>query len=458
MIISTPKIGDLNDANTLTMSNTLANAQITADFSYNKPANTRPRSTSASIASATTTPITSENASQPRQRRASTAVDGYVARVGFDTLGCDDTAEYAFTLQAKTDGWRRTKTSRTFLVGTDLNDYSAHALQWVMENMVENGDEIVALRVVPIELRDSLSKTGIPSFQGQESAARSEANNIMSTIRDRNLSGKEISIVVEYMVGNVRDTIQHMIKLYQPDMLVVGTRGRSSVKGFLLGSVSRYCLHHSPVPVIVVRPERKLNKSKNKAKGIFRRRSSVPVGNEIGYQSHSTQSIHNLSTSDFDFKSTHSVSSGSTGSTLFPSATIHAGESFPGQRASPAQRSRPLSSLFAPMQASTTTSATVAPASTSVHASATATATATATAPPTSVTIAPTQARSPAPPPPDGVLKMKKSLTTDGSTSKGRGFGKPGGFLSGSSILGPLMGRGDKDKDKDKAKKRNSQA
>ncbi|KAF9572719.1 hypothetical protein EC968_009534 [Mortierella alpina] len=454
MIISTPKIGDLNDANTLTMTNTLANAQITADFSYNKPAKNRPRSTSASIASTTTTSIASENASQPRQRRASAAVDGYVARVGFDTLGCDDTAEYAFTLQAKTDGWRRTKTSRTFLVGTDLNDYSAHALQWVMENMVENGDEIVALRVVPIELRDSLSKTGIPSFQGQESAARSEANNIMSTIRDRNLSGKEISIVVEYMVGNVRDTIQHMIKLYQPDMLVVGTRGRSSVKGFLLGSVSRYCLHHSPVPVIVVRPERKLNKSKNKAKGIFRRRSSVPVGNDIGYQSQSTQSIHNLSTSDFDFKSGHSsISSASTGSTLFPSATIHAGESFPGQRVSPAQRSRPLSSLFAPMQASTTTSATVAPASTSVHAPA---ASAPATAPPASITIAPTQTRSPAPPPPDGVLKMKKSLTTDGSTSKGRGFGKPGGFLSGSNILGPLMGRGDKEKDK--AKKRNSQA
>ncbi|KAF9953968.1 hypothetical protein BGZ72_005006 [Mortierella alpina] len=457
MIISTPKIGDLNDANTLTMSNTLANAQITADFSYSKPAN-RPRSTSASIASTTTTSIASETASQPRQRRASTAVDGYVARVGFDTLGCDDTAEYAFTLQTKTDGWKRTKTSRTFLVGTDLNDYSAHALQWVMENMVENGDEIVALRVVPIELRDSLSKTGIPSFQGQETAARSEANNIMSTIRDRNLSGKEINIVVEYMVGNVRDTIQHMIKLYQPDMLVVGTRGRSSVKGFLLGSVSRYCLHHSPVPVIVVRPERKLNKSKNKAKGIFRRRSSVPVGNDIGYQSHSTQSIHNLSTSDFDFKSSHSsVSSGSTTSTLFPSATIHAGESFPGQRASPAQRSRPLSSLFAPMQASTSISATVASASNSVHASATATTTA-PTHQPTSITIATTQTRSPAPPPPDGILKMKKSLTTDGSTSKGRGFGKPGGFLSGSNILGPLMGRGDKDKDKDKAKKRNSQA
>ncbi|KAI7827583.1 hypothetical protein BC939DRAFT_394739, partial [Gamsiella multidivaricata] len=248
------------------MNNTLANAQITADFSHNpvKPS-TKPKPSTSSITSPNnTTANASENTSESRhsqnRRRSSTSSEGYIGRVGFDTLGCD-TSEYSFTLQAKTDHWKRTKKGRTFLVGTDLNDYSAHALQWVMENMVEDGDEIVALRVVPMELRDSLSKTGIPSFQGQESAARSEANKIMSSVREKNVSGREISIVVECIVGNVRDTIQHMIKLYQPDMLVVGTRGRSPVKGFLLGSVSRYCLHHSPVPVIVVRPERKLNKS-----------------------------------------------------------------------------------------------------------------------------------------------------------------------------------------------------
>lgn len=67
-----------------------------------------------------------------------------MSRVGFDTLGGSDTAEYAFTLQSKTDNWKRTRTSRTFLVGTDLNDYSAHALHWVMENMVEDGDEVRA--------------------------------------------------------------------------------------------------------------------------------------------------------------------------------------------------------------------------------------------------------------------------------------------------------------------------
>ncbi|KAF9405536.1 hypothetical protein BGZ94_003486 [Podila epigama] len=87
---------------------------------------------------------------------------------------------------------------------------------------------------------------------------------------------KQISIVVEYIVGNVRETIQHMIKMYNPSMLVVGTRGRNQVKGFFMGSISHYCLHHASIPVIVVRPERKINQSKTKAKakGIFKKRSA----------------------------------------------------------------------------------------------------------------------------------------------------------------------------------------
>lgn len=47
------------------------------------------------------------------------------------------------------------------------------------------------------------------------------------------------------------------IKIYAPACLIVGTRGKSlgGIQGLLPGSVSKYCLQNSPVPVVVVRPE-----------------------------------------------------------------------------------------------------------------------------------------------------------------------------------------------------------
>lgn len=58
-------------------------------------------------------------------------------------------------------------------------------------------------------------------------------------------------------------------------MLVVGTRGRNlkGVHSLLPGSVSKYCLQQSPIPVIVVRPSPKREKKKKKRRADPTRRS-----------------------------------------------------------------------------------------------------------------------------------------------------------------------------------------
>jgi hypothetical protein len=56
------------------------------------------------------------------------------------------------------------------------------------------------------------------------------------------------------------------IEFYEPAILIVGTRGKSlgGFQGLLPGSISKFCLQNSPVPVIVVRPNTQRARGKRK--------------------------------------------------------------------------------------------------------------------------------------------------------------------------------------------------
>jgi nucleotide-binding universal stress UspA family protein len=53
--------------------------------------------------------------------------------------------------------------------------------------------------------------------------------------------------------GQVADTIINIAKEEGSDLIVIGSRGLSGAKRFLLGSISNSVIHHAECPVLIVR-------------------------------------------------------------------------------------------------------------------------------------------------------------------------------------------------------------
>ncbi|GAA5967331.1 hypothetical protein JCM3765_005603 [Sporobolomyces pararoseus] len=194
----------------------------------------------------------------------------YRRRVGFDTFGAGTDLEgkakatgggtgvtYSFTLGAKSAQYTRTRWSRTFLVCTDLNEYSVNAVNWLLKSLAEDNDEVVVLRVI------EPGSSAHNAWKASMEEARDEAEDVLEDLMQRNADQKSMSFVVEFAIGEIEETIHRMIEIYKPDSLIVGTRGRpdSLIKSAFMGSISKWAVARCPVPVVVVRPDDKVRES-----------------------------------------------------------------------------------------------------------------------------------------------------------------------------------------------------
>ena len=86
--------------------------------------------------------------------------------------------------------------------------------------------------------------------------AEAETETIMRTAARQ--VPDQVSLSTVLSSEPVRHALIHQIKTGAHDLVVMGSRGRGAVRSVLLGSVSHYVLHHSPIPVLIVHadPER----------------------------------------------------------------------------------------------------------------------------------------------------------------------------------------------------------
>jgi nucleotide-binding universal stress UspA family protein len=82
-------------------------------------------------------------------------------------------------------------------------------------------------------------------------ALENEAKDVLRRAEERVPEDLPVSTV---LTGDpIREALLHRVKEGRHDLVVMGSRGRGALASTVLGSVSHHMLHHSPVPVLVVR-------------------------------------------------------------------------------------------------------------------------------------------------------------------------------------------------------------
>lgn len=130
--------------------------------------------------------------------------------VSFDNFAGGEPTEkntISFTLNVKHTGYQFKRRSRTFMVGIDENDYSDIALSWMLDELVDDGDEVICVRVVDKDNKN-VSDRNVERRQYQK-----DAKDLMARIQQRNDDNKAISIVLEYAVGKIQTIFGKMASL-----------------------------------------------------------------------------------------------------------------------------------------------------------------------------------------------------------------------------------------------------
>ena len=85
--------------------------------------------------------------------------------------------------------------------------------------------------------------------------AHAQADAILRAARDR--IPDDLPVTTVLTEEPIRVALIRQIKDGHHDLVAMGSRGRGAVRSTLLGSVSHYVLHHSPVPVLIVHDEQR---------------------------------------------------------------------------------------------------------------------------------------------------------------------------------------------------------
>ena len=147
------------------------------------------------------------------------------------------------------------------LLAIDDSDYSRAAARAVIMQFRPEGSEVRVLTVVewPPDLPSSLAFTPSAMSAGPildlHEETRRQSEQLIRSAAER-LRAAGFTVNQDLREGDARHVILECASEWHPDVIVLGSHGRTGLDRFLLGSVSENVMRHAACSVAVVRGTR----------------------------------------------------------------------------------------------------------------------------------------------------------------------------------------------------------
>jgi len=139
------------------------------------------------------------------------------------------------------------------LVGLDGSDYSVKALNFAIDLAKKYQSQLLLVHVVMRQIYAiNPPEAGILAGTAIVRELEAEGKAILAK-GEETARAQGVSVEIRLRQGVPAEELLRAAAEEKADLMVLGSRGLSQVKAFLLGSVSDKVSHHAKCPVLIVR-------------------------------------------------------------------------------------------------------------------------------------------------------------------------------------------------------------
>lgn len=136
---------------------------------------------------------------------------------------------------------------KRIIVAVDGSEHSYRALDYAKALAEQFESTIWLIHAFP-HTSDLL---GYDEYEALIARRESAGQDIIDEAR-RRLGQTSVDVSEELLEGPEAEAILNVAEARQADLIIMGTRGLSSLQGLLLGSVSHKIIHHASCPVMTI--------------------------------------------------------------------------------------------------------------------------------------------------------------------------------------------------------------